>query len=60
VDDRSPPTNTLPGSLEVKDKSVAEEWDAEAAGGWKILKSGKAVTVAWEQLHHELGARVKV
>lgn len=58
VDERAALANTLLDSLEARDQSVQEAWDAEVARRMEDLKSGKAVTVAWEQLHRELLAMV--
>jgi putative addiction module component (TIGR02574 family) len=58
VDERAALANTLLDSLEAKDQSVQDAWDAEVARRMEDLKSGKAVTVAWEQLHRELLAMV--
>lgn len=41
-----------------KDKSVEEAWEKEVARRMADLRSGKAVTVPWEQLHRELLAIV--
>ncbi len=41
-----------------KGKSVEEAWDKEVVRRIEDLKSGKAVTVSWEQLHRELLAIV--
>jgi putative addiction module component (TIGR02574 family) len=54
VDERAALANTLLDSLEANDPSVQEAWDAEVARRMADLRSGKAVTVAWEQLHREL------
>lgn len=58
VDERAALANALLDSLEGKDQSVQEAWDAEVARRMEDLKSGKAVTVAWEELHYELLAMV--
>jgi putative addiction module component (TIGR02574 family) len=58
VDERAALANTLLDSLEGKDQSVQEAWDAEVARRMEDLKSGKAVTVAWEELQYELLAMV--
>jgi putative addiction module component (TIGR02574 family) len=50
--------NTLLDSLETTNQSVQEAWDEEVARRIADLKSGKAVTVPWEQLHRELSAMV--
>jgi putative addiction module component (TIGR02574 family) len=57
-DERAALANTLLDSLEAQDKSVQEAWDQEVARRMEDLKTGKAVTVAWEQLHRELLALV--
>jgi len=41
-----------------KDKSIEQAWDQEVARRMADLKTGKAVTVPWEQLHRELLAMV--
>jgi len=58
VDERAALANTLLDSLETTDQSVQEAWDVEVARRMNDLKSGKAVTVSWEQLHRELLAIV--
>jgi putative addiction module component (TIGR02574 family) len=57
-DERAALANTLLDSLEAQDESVQEAWDQEVARRMEDLKTGKAVTVAWEQLHRELLAMV--
>jgi len=42
-----------------KSKSIEDAWDKEVARRIADLKAGKAVTVAWEQLHRELLAMVQ-
>ncbi len=54
VEERAALANSLLDSLDAKDESVQEAWDAEVARRMEDLKAGKAVTVPWEQLHHEL------
>ena len=58
VEERAALANTLLDSLETANPSVQEAWDEEVARRMKDLKDGKAVTVAWEQLHRELLAMV--
>lgn len=57
-DERAALANTLLDSLETGNESVEEAWDKEVARRMEDLKSGKAVTVPWEQLHRELLALV--
>jgi putative addiction module component (TIGR02574 family) len=54
VDERAALVNTLLDSLETTDQSVEEAWDEEVARRMKDLKTGKAVTVPWQQLQREL------
>lgn len=54
LDERAALANTLLDSLETTDQSVQEAWDQEVARRIEDLKSGKAVTVPWEQLRREL------
>ena len=62
VDERAALANTLLDSLETTNESVTdsveEAWDREVARRIEELKTGKAVTVPWEQLHRELLAMV--
>lgn len=62
ADERAALANTLLDSLETTiesaDGSVEEAWDQEVARRIENLKTGKAVTVPWEQLHRELRAMV--
>jgi len=62
VDERAALANTLLDSLgstnDSVTESVEEAWDQEVARRIEDLKTGKAVTVAWEQLHRELLAMV--
>jgi putative addiction module component (TIGR02574 family) len=58
VDERAALANTLLDTLEGTDESVQEAWDEEVARRIADLKAGKAVTVAWDQLHRELLAMV--
>ena len=58
VDERAALANTLLDSLETTNESVQEAWDKEVARRIEDLKTGKAVTVPWEQLHRELLAMV--
>ncbi len=58
ADERAALANTLLDSLDAEDPSVQEAWDEEVARRMADLKSGKAITVPWEQLHRELLAMV--
>ena len=58
AEERAALANTLLDSLEAADQSVDEAWNEEVARRIADLKSGKAVTVPWEQLHRELLAMV--
>jgi putative addiction module component (TIGR02574 family) len=62
IDERAALANTLLDSLDAADESAAgsieEAWDREVARRIEDLKTGKAVTVPWEQLHRELRAMV--
>jgi len=58
ADERAALANTLLDSLEAPSQSVEPAWDDEVARRMEDLKSGKAVTVPWEQLHRELLAMV--
>ena len=58
ADERAALANTLLDSLETGNVSVQEAWDREVARRMEYLKAGKAVTVAWEELHRELLAIV--
>jgi putative addiction module component (TIGR02574 family) len=58
VDERAALANTLLDSLASTDESVQEAWDQEVARRIEDLRAGKAVTVAWEELHRELLAMV--
>ncbi len=59
VDERAALANTLLDSLDTTtSQSVQEAWDEEVARRIEDLKAGKAVTVAWEELHRELLAMV--
>lgn len=58
VDERAALANTLLDSLETTTESIEEAWDREVARRIEELKTGKAVTVPWEQLHRELLAMV--
>jgi putative addiction module component (TIGR02574 family) len=58
VDERAALANTLLDSLETTNESVQEAWDEEVARRIKDLNAGKAITVAWEDLHRELLAMV--
>jgi putative addiction module component (TIGR02574 family) len=64
VDERAALANTLLESLEAADnaidvQSIQDAWDEEVARRMEDLKAGRAVTVPWEQLHHELLAMVR-
>jgi putative addiction module component (TIGR02574 family) len=56
IDERAALANTLLDSLEGTSDSVSvqEAWDEEVARRIEDLKTGKAVTVPWEELHREL------
>jgi putative addiction module component (TIGR02574 family) len=58
VDERAALANTLLDSLETTNQSVEQAWAEEVARRIEDLKTGKAVTVPWEQLHRELLAIV--
>ncbi len=59
VDERAALANTLLDSLDTTtSQSVQEALDEEVARRIEDLKAGKAVTVAWEELHRELLAMV--
>jgi putative addiction module component (TIGR02574 family) len=62
ADERAALANTLLDSLETTNESVIgsveDAWDQEVARRIEDLKTGKAVTVPWEQLHRELRAMV--
>jgi putative addiction module component (TIGR02574 family) len=58
ADERAALANTLLDSLGVPDPSVQEAWDKEVARRIEALKSGKAVTVPWEELRRQLLAMV--
>jgi len=58
ADERAALANTLLDSLETASESVEQAWDEEVARRIEDLKTGKAVTVPWEQLHRELLAMV--
>jgi len=58
VDERAALANTLLDSLDTPSQSVEQASDDEVARRMEDLKSGKAVTVPWEQLHRELLAMV--
>jgi putative addiction module component (TIGR02574 family) len=59
ADERAALANTLLDSLETTNQSVEEAWNEEVARRMADLKTGKAVTVPWEQLHRELLSMVK-
>jgi putative addiction module component (TIGR02574 family) len=54
ADERAALANTLLDSLETTNEFVQQAWDEEVARRIEDLKTGKAVTVPWEQLHREL------
>ncbi len=54
ADERAALANTLLDSLEATNESVEDAWDQEVARRIQDLRTGKAVTVPWEQLHREL------
>jgi putative addiction module component (TIGR02574 family) len=58
IDERAALANSLLDSIVPTDESVKEAWDKEVARRIEDLKSGKAVTVPWEELHRELLAMV--
>jgi putative addiction module component (TIGR02574 family) len=58
AEERAALANTLLDSLEGTNESVQEAWDQEVARRMEDLKTGKAVTVLWEQLRRELLAIV--
>jgi putative addiction module component (TIGR02574 family) len=58
VDERAALANSLLDSLESVDGSVQEAWEEEVARRIDDLKAGRAVTVAWEDLHRQLLAMV--
>jgi putative addiction module component (TIGR02574 family) len=58
TEERAALANTLLDSLDTPNQSAEEAWDEEVARRIADLKAGRAVTVAWEQLHRELLAMV--
>ena len=56
--ERAALANTLLESVAGASESVQDAWDEEVARRIESLKSGKAVTVPWEELHRELLAMV--
>lgn len=58
TDERAALASSLLDSLELLDESVEEAWDREVARRIEDFRAGKAVTLAWEQLHRELLAIV--
>jgi putative addiction module component (TIGR02574 family) len=58
VEERAALATTLLDSIEASDSSVQEAWDREVARRMEDLKTGKSVTVPWEELHRELLAMV--
>ena len=57
-DERAALANSLLDSLERANESVQEAWDEEVARRIEDLKAGRAVTVAWQEVHRELLAMV--
>jgi len=51
-------SDLLKRALALSDESVQEAWDQEVERRIEDLRAGKAVTVAWEELHRELLAMV--
>jgi putative addiction module component (TIGR02574 family) len=58
VEERAALANTLLDSLKGTNESVQEAWNQEVARRMEDLKTGKAITVPWEQLRRELLAMV--
>lgn len=58
MEERAALANTLLDSLDTAGAAVEEAWDEEVARRIDDLKAGRAVTVPWEKLHHELLAMV--
>jgi len=58
VEERAALANTLLDSLKGTHESVQEAWNQEVARRMEDLKTGKAITVPWEQLRRELLAMV--
>lgn len=58
TDERAALANSLLESLDPQDESVQEAWDQEVARRMSDLKAGRATTVPWEELHHQLLAMV--
>jgi len=60
VDERAALANTLLDSLDTPNQSVDQAWDEEVVRRMEDLQAGRAITVAWEQLHRELLAMVSI
>jgi putative addiction module component (TIGR02574 family) len=58
MDERAALANSLLESIGGARESVEDPWDEEVARRIESLKSGKAVTVPWEELHQQLLAMV--
>jgi putative addiction module component (TIGR02574 family) len=58
TDERAALANSLLESIDGARESVEDAWDEEVARRIESLKSGKAVTVPWEELHQQLLAMV--
>ena len=54
ADERAALASSLLDSIDGARESVEEAWDKEVARRIESLKSGKAVTVPWEELHQQL------
>lgn len=52
--ERAALANTLLDSLDARNESVDDAWDEEVQRRMEDLKSGKAITVPWDELHREL------
>lgn len=52
--ERAALANTLLDSLDARNESVDDAWDEEVHRRMEDLKSGKAITVPWDELHREL------
>ena len=58
ADERAALANSLLESIDGAKESIEAAWDEEVARRIESLKSGKAVTVPWEELHQQLLAMV--
>jgi len=58
VEERAALANTLFDSLANTQEATQEAWDKEVARRMEDLKTGRAVTVPWEELHRKLLAMV--